>query len=113
MSDENVKELPVNVDLDLDAEDEGYEPRPPYQVRIGGKVISLTDPEEIDWQDLMDVENPVNLLRYALNDEDRTHLYGLGLPARKLTKLVEGYMKHFGMDEKMRQYERMQRAGAF
>lgn len=105
--------LPVRLDLDLDA----YERKPediipPFVVRLGGRVISMGNPEEIDWQDLVSLTNPVQFLKYAVSKEDRTFIVSLSLPAYKLNKLMQAYQTHFKIQERVDAVQREERLRA-
>lgn len=103
----NVTDLPQNVDLDLDAAERPRESvKEPFTVRLGGKVISMTDPEELDWQDLLEIEDPTDFLRFCVSDEDRAHIRKQKLEGWKLGRLMEAYMSHYGLDEKLADAQR-------
>jgi hypothetical protein len=111
----NVSRLPgdVNISLDLDAVERPAEDvKPPFVVQVGGKAVTMTDPAEFDWEDLLDIQNPQDFLRYCLNDEDREHFRNTSFPGWKLNVLMESYMKHYDLDKRMRQaQEEERRAG--
>lgn len=110
--DDNVRQLPNNAvifDLDVEVKED---PKPPFVANISGRAIQMTDPEDIDWQDLVDIgDNPVMFLRFCVTPEDRDYIFGLSMPGWKLGRLMENYQKHYGIDEKMRKFEREQRRG--
>ena len=101
-----MSESPVDtppLDLDLDSVEREY-PRTkvapkPYIVKWAGKVIQMIDPAELDWQDVIDVDDGPSLLKVAIRDEDKEHVETAPLPAWKLQLVFEGYMKHFGLGE--------------
>ena len=102
MSDSNVRDLPVNVTLDLDSyERPAAERKEPFTVKLGGQVIEFKDPEELDWQDLLDIENPVDFLRYCVTPDERRHILGLKMEAHRFGKLMEAYQTHFEIDDKV------------
>lgn len=105
-------ELPNNVKLNLDELD--YESvdaeaakRAPFTFQLGGREITMIDPSTLDWRDLMEIENPVYFLKYALSEEvpegqtvsDKEHVKAQAMPGWKLGKLIEGYIKHYGLDK--------------
>lgn len=101
MSD-NVQQLPVNVDFDLDAyERPADEIIPPFVVRLGGRVIEMQNPDDIDWKDLLDITDPVNFLRHSVTKEERNHIFSLNIPGHKLNAMMERYQEHFKIEEKM------------
>ena len=109
MSD-NVTALPTKITFDLDSEEKD-DVKEPFVAQVGGRPLTFADPEDLDWQDLLDIEQPTDFIRYTLSDEDRQHLFSQALPGWKLGKLMETYMKHYGLDKKMQQFQREQRRG--
>ncbi len=109
MTDDNVTALPGRISIDLDhAERPTDEVKPPFVALIGGREITMTDPSELDWKDLILLESPTEFLRLCLSKEDRDHLYGLDLSGWKFNRLLEAFYKHFDLDEKLRQARRQQ-----
>lgn len=101
-SDDNVKQLPVNVDFDLDAyQRPEADIIPPFVVRLGGKVIEMQNPDDMDWKDLLDITDPVNFLRYSVTADERAHIFSLEIPGHKLNELMERYQAHFKIQEKV------------
>lgn len=112
MTDDNVRELPANVTLDLDAyERPAKDVKPDFTVKLGGRVITFKDPEEMDWQDLLDIEHPAHFLRYAVTAEERQHILALEMPAHKFGKLMDSYQQHFDLEDKVAQARRRQARG--
>lgn len=91
---------PAPVDLDLDAlERDGTRPGP-FTFRIGGESFTLTDPREIDWQDLLVAQrNPMMFIRFTIGDEDYQRFVRQRLPEWKMEKLMVNFFKHFGMTD--------------
>lgn len=108
---DNVTQLPgdVNIVLDLDAAERPDEKQPPFVVKIGGRPITMEDPAELDWQDLVEIQEPEGFLRYAVSDDDREHLYNQSMPGWKLNLLMGDYMKHYKVDKRLEQAQREQR----
>lgn len=106
-----VRTLPEAIDFDLDAyERPESEIIPDFKIKIGGKVVTMTNPDEIDWKDLLDITDPVAFLRYSTSPEDRAFILGLELPSHKFGKLMDSYYTHFHIEERMekaRQAERL------
>lgn len=100
--DSNVSQLPTNVDFDLDAyEQPESEKIPDLSMRIGGKDVIFTNPDQIDWLDLVDMTNPIEFLRYSCTAEDRTHILALRIPAHKFSKLMSVYEQHFKIQDRV------------
>lgn len=112
MSDDNVRDLnlpPEEVDLDLDTvEKDEKDVKPPYRTRVAGRILTFGNPEDVDWQDLLLIQSPVDLLQFVLNTEDLRFLREQHLPGWKLGKLMNGFSEHYDLDERMRQAQRQQ-----
>lgn len=107
----DVTTLPERFDLDLDAwEPPADEVKPPFVVKVGGKTITMVDPRDEDWQDLLDLTQPTDFIRVCMSKEDRDHLLSLRhekkLSGRKLNRLMEAFMEHYEIDEQIRQAQR-------
>ena len=110
MTDSNVTSLPVDVDFDLDAAQRPVnDVKPPFKSRIGGRVVEFSDPEELDWKDLLDIEDPVGFLRYSVSEDDRIHIVGQKMPGWKLGQLMEAYQQHYGFEDKIAEAKRKAR----
>lgn len=108
-NDNNVSTLPKNLALDLDAEQRPEkEVKPPFTVQINGREITMTDPAELDWRDLILMESPTEFLRLSLADEDRKFLLEQSIPGWKFNRLMEAYYNHFDLDQKVREARRQQ-----
>lgn len=107
-----VSQLPESVDLDLDAyERPAEEIIPDFSVRLGGRKIVMTNPDDIDWQDLLLIENPVDFLRYCVGKEDAKHILSIAMPGHKFAKLMTSYQEHYGVEEKLAEARRRQQRG--
>lgn len=95
---DNVTALPEKVHLNLDTleRERTYTTFTPV---VNGRAIHMTDPFELDWRDLMSIEDPSQFLRYAISEEDRSWLREQAIPGWKFAKLVEGYVRHYGLDQ--------------
>ncbi len=90
------------VNFDLDAEATVSDKRPfvvKAKDRSGTeKLITLVDPEDIDWKILMSIENPRQFLSAAMSAEDRTFMRGVDSSGRTFGKLIDAYTRHYGLD---------------
>lgn len=105
MVDSNVTPLPVNITFNLD-EAEKETTREPFVTLVGGRPITMTDPEDFDWEDLMAIESPYDFLTYACTPEDKRYILGQKMPGWKFGKLIEAYQQHYGFDEKLAEARR-------
>ena len=109
MTDSNV--IPM-VDLDLDTVERPEKDQiRPFVFNLAGRQITMTDPAELDWLDLAELENPVELIRHCCSREDRDHIVAQAMPGWKLGKLVEAFMQHYRLEEKMAEARRRGRTG--
>lgn len=92
------------VDFDLDAATREHdEVIRPFAVNFRGKVITMTDPAEIDWQDLLTIHNPADFLRHCVSEEDRRHIRKQrGVEGWRFGELMDAYMTHYKLEEKLR-----------
>lgn len=86
----------IEPDFNLDTVERGETFRP-FRPVVNGKVVTMTDPADLDFMDLLDIEHPVLFLRYCVSDEDREHIKNANLPGWKFNKLIEAYQKHYGL----------------
>lgn len=106
----NVTPLPGHVNLNLD-EVENEEAKEPFVVVLGGREISFSDPAELDWQDLLEINDPVQFLRYVVSKEDREYIHKQRIPAFKFAKLMDAFSTYYELDEKLEQARREARRG--
>lgn len=87
--------------LDLDAEQRPVDQvKPPFTFNWHDRVITLTDPAELTYDQLLQVEQPAQFLRFCASQEDRDFLASSGnqLEGWRLGVLLERFFKHFGYD---------------
>lgn len=68
-----------------------------------GRRIVLTDPAELSYQELLEIEHPLGFIRYTASQEDRDHLAKEPMEGWRMGILIENYYKHFGLDDKNRE----------
>lgn len=91
----NPQQPAVTLDLDNVDREQVYQP---FVVTVEGRTITMNDPSNIDWKDLLDIEEPAQFLRYAVSEEDRAHLRQAKIPGWKFKLLMESYTRHYGLD---------------
>ena len=87
----------------IEAEINDEERPPPCTVKLkgSGKVITLRDPQELDWQVLAVLrrDNPHSFFEAVIPDaEDLEAFYAEKITAPTIAKLIRGYTEHYGMD---------------
>lgn len=65
-----------------------------------GSTIVMTDPRELDWQDLLTIENPADFFRFCVSDEDKDKLRKEKIPGWKFNDLITEYQLHYGLGDK-------------
>lgn len=94
-----------HVDFDLDAVQRPQTYKPfVFSVKDAAngdqpRVITLSDPAELDYQKLLEIESPMGFLRYVASQEDRDFLATAKIEGWRLGALMEAYYRHFGMDQ--------------
>lgn len=95
MTDPTVNNRPAALDLDA-LEREGAPE--PFDFVLGGKRYMMSDPKEVDWQDLLAaMSNPVMFFRLVLPAEDQRVFFETRLPSWKMNKLMQRYQDHYGL----------------
>lgn len=112
---DNVTNLPEpGVILDLDTiERPADQVKDPFRVRVGGKVVTFKDPNEIGWQELADIQGPNDLVYVSLERGDREHLFDAELPAWKFNELMKSYYDYYDFEKKIREAQRQQQMNTF
>jgi hypothetical protein len=84
--------------LNLDTlEREGGSPAP-FDFVLGGRRFILSDPKEIDWQDLIAaMRSPILFFKMVLPADDQRPFFDTKIPAWKLNALMQGYQDHYGI----------------
>lgn len=87
----------VQFNLETAEREKSYEP---YTVALtGGVVITMTDPAELDWKEILLIENPSDFFKFCVSDEDKDHLRKEKIPGWKMRLLIEDYQRHYGLDK--------------
>lgn len=65
-----------------------------------GRTMSLSDPAELDFRKLLEVDTPIGFLRFTMSQEDRDFLASEEgqMETWRMNKLIEAYYRHFGID---------------
>lgn len=93
---DNVTQLNLKVHSNLDEMERDR--KVPFAAVVAGVRFEMTDPAEIDFKDLMEIQHPANFLKYALSDEGKKVLAENDVPGWKFNKLIEDYMKYYDLD---------------
>lgn len=89
---ENAK---INFNVDTVERERTFEP---YVVSIGDRSVVMTDPADLDWQILANIERPTEFFRHVIADDDKKTFSDAKIPGWKLNLLITDYLKHYGLD---------------
>lgn len=92
---------PKKVDLDLDTIERGETP-PPFSFKIGGKLLTLTDLDDVEWQEQVAIattQSPHLFFEATVPEDDQEFFLAQKIPGWKLKILMQGYRDHYGLDE--------------
>lgn len=71
----------------------------PYVVALSdGTTITMTDPAELDWSEILMIENPADFFRFCVAEEDKPKLRKEKIPGWKMRLLIEDFQRHYGLD---------------
>jgi hypothetical protein len=84
--------------IDLDKLEREGTVKDPFDFVHNGRRYLMSDPVEIDWQDLLvALNNPVMFFRLVLPADDRNAFFSDKLPSWKMQKLTQAYLDHYGL----------------
>lgn len=110
---DQITTLPGVVTIDLNTvERDPKDIKPPFRVQVGEQIIEMSDPEEVDWRDLLTMQDPSEFLRLTMSEADRKYLREQAIPAWRFSKLMEAYYAHYDLEEKMREARRRESVGS-
>lgn len=90
--------LPATV-LDLDTLEREGGSKPPFVFQHNGKRYLLSDPQDVDWQKLIDaMASPFAFFRNVLPADDQREFFASPMASWKMNALMEAYMKHYGLN---------------
>jgi hypothetical protein len=90
--------LDEDVTIDLDAIE--YAQFSEFSFKLAGRRIVLGDPNLVDWKTLAEMQQPIELLKHVIKDEeDRTWMREHPLPIEGLKRLMDKYSKHYELPE--------------
>jgi len=72
----------------------------PYAVQIGDRVITMTDANDLDWKVLLEIEHPVEFLKFCVPADDREFLRKQNISGYVFNEMIEGYTRHYGLGSK-------------
>lgn len=85
-------ERDFDVDLDSLERDKTY---PVFVFQIAGRKIEFKDPSNLDWQDLLKLDDETDFIELAMEDEDSRFFLSQKVEAWKVRKLMKLYQDHY------------------
>lgn len=70
-------------------------PIDPFVADIKGRLVTFGDPAEIDYQDLLSCETPMEFWKYTVSQEDRDHIATTRMESWRLGALLKAYLEHY------------------
>lgn len=92
------QQIKIHDNLD-ELDRDSSEVREPYGFVWGGNTLVASDPADKDWQELMDSDGELAVLKSCLSDEDLGKFLAVRAPGWKLRELVRRFLAHFGIEE--------------
>lgn len=90
-------ETKPDITLDLDSLERENRPLP-FRFLLGGKSYLLSDPQDIDWQDLLAaMSSPQMFFRLVLPADQRETFFAATVASWKMRKLMDRYNDHYGL----------------
>lgn len=74
----------------------------PFTFRLAGEVLTLADPERVDWQQwqlAIDSGSPYQVLGALLNEEDGDLFFDASVPLGDMRDLLEAWKEHYGVED--------------
>jgi hypothetical protein len=86
--------------LNLDTIEREGGPTEPFEFTLGGRDYTLSDPQDVDWQELLVAMNhPVSFFRYVLPKADQPEFFDQKMPSWKMNVLMRKYQQHYGLPD--------------
>jgi hypothetical protein len=78
-----------------------------FAFNLKDRRIEVSDPAEIDYQDLLECETPIEFFRFTMSQDDRDFLAAQRMPAWRLGLLLEKYLTHYKAKERIDQRKKL------
>lgn len=87
-----------HVDFNLDdLDDEQASDERPFAFVVNGHRFTLSNPADLDWKDLLEIDDPVAFFRYCMPEDQKTAFKAQDISGKKLGKVIEAFQKHYGI----------------
>lgn len=79
---------------------EKEKPEEPFWFQHEGEFFQMSDPEDVDFQDIViGQENPRLMMHVLMVEDHRDRFFSKRLPMGKMKKLLGDYTKHYGLTD--------------
>lgn len=68
-----------------------------FTADIHGRSIVFTNARDLDWKELLEIENPVTFLRLCVSPEDKDWFLEQRITGAGLQALTKAYQGHYGL----------------
>lgn len=100
MADDKPQKIHWSLDVAEAERAEEVKDRESFRIDIGGHTIEMVDARDIDWKILLEIEHPVQFLKYAIKPEDQAYLRRADISGAVFNSLIEAYMRHYGLESR-------------
>jgi nicotinic acid phosphoribosyltransferase len=90
---------PLDEEIDFDLDSLEAKKRGVFRFKLAGRVITLSDPNRVDWKILAEMQQPIELLKHVASAEDRDWLRQHPIPIEDLKQVMDKYAKKFELPE--------------
>lgn len=67
----------------------------PAQGDYAERDVIFTDPATLSWQQLLEIDHPVQFIRYCVSDEDRDYLRDYPMEGWQFNELIKSFHRHY------------------
>lgn len=85
----------VHINLDTFEDEKGLVED--FAFVLNGRRIVMTNPRDVAWQDLAELDDPYALADICMSKEDGEFFLAQRMKARKLEALMQAFQKHYGL----------------
>lgn len=90
---------PLDEELDIDLDALEVKDRGVFRFKLAGRVITLSDPNRVDWKILAEMQQPIELLKHVMSEEDKDWLREHPIPIEDLKRTMDKYAQKFQLPE--------------
>lgn len=88
----------IHFNLDEAAREETFDL---FVAVVNDRRIEISDPADIDYQDLLACDSPIEFWKFTMSQEDRDWLAEQRIKGWRIGLLLEKYLKHYKAQERV------------